>query len=459
VRSQNQISNPAMARDRARFRILVIFPPQVLSYFNAGHRLALYQVTDHLRSNLEDASVDVLDAPVANVGWKDLADQLYAGDYHAAVVMNDLDGIEGFERFCCYARELCSGIKIATYGRLSGMNPGYFRRFDIDAIVETGDFETGVLAAISWFRGQASAAPGVATRAGERWQDPISAGTSLPPSEWSLPSGDEIPYDHYDELYRRDARKYPGLPNRRELVVPIARGCPVKCAFCEVPVVFGAKERRISVDLVVDYIQRSFADSPFAYVSFYAPTFTLNRPWVLDLTARLEALGARYPWKCCTTMHHLDQELVDRMGRSGCVRISVGVETLETSAYPGLPKMKRKGNPDLAALAAWCSAAGVELNCFVVIGLPGTTIKGARDTIAFARSVGARVRPTAYTPYEVMTADMSSEQMSALNRQILSHSPRSWSGEDRRSAYEQMFGDVAERTSASDRVPPHRLPT
>ena len=86
----------------------------------------------------------------------------------------------------------------------------------------------------------------------------------------------------------------------RELVVPVARGCPVGCSFCEVPTVFGKRERRLSITSTLTYIRKSFAAAPFDYVSFYAPTFTLDHAWVRALCGELRA--APVPWKCCTTI-------------------------------------------------------------------------------------------------------------------------------------------------------------
>src|SRR5205823_493943 len=143
---------------------------------------------------------------------------------------------------------------------------------------------------------------GVATRTEDGWQDEAKPAIWLSPTEWVLPDVREIPYLHYEILYRDDRNKFCGIPQRRELVVPVARGCPVGCDFCDVPSMQGLRERRISVERTVRYIRDCFAEHPFEYVAFYAPTFTLSKSWVHELCDALIAEQRPYPWKCATTM-------------------------------------------------------------------------------------------------------------------------------------------------------------
>lgn len=399
-------------------RALVIWPPHVPSYFNAGHHLPLFTVAAHLRrSGL--AAVDVVDAGALNLTWKDVADRLFQVAYDIVVVMNEYDALDGIGRVVRYTRELCPSARIVTCGRLSSQIPRFFRRFAFDAIVQSGDYEAGVAAyCASLVEGSTQPPSGVDVRIGEQWVSSGTSGELLAAQDWTLPDVHEIPYDAYDRMYRRDENKFCGIPERRELVVPVARGCPVGCSFCEVPSLQGRRERRLPVGRTLAYIDEAFAALPFEYVSFYAPTFTLKRDWVVELCERLQARAAPYPWKCVTTMHHLDAALVAQMGAAGCVRISVGLETLDPGGHDALPRMKRTGPARLEELAGWCAAAAVELNCFVILGLPGTSAEGARQTVAEVRRLGARVRPTVYAPIEQLREDMNEAEVAAMNRQL-----------------------------------------
>src|SRR5262249_5003921 len=190
------------------------------------------------------------------------------------------------------------------------------------------------------------------------------------------------------------------------------------------------------------------------YISTYAPTFTLKRQWVVDFARAIEVHPAGYRWKACTTLHHLDEELIDLMARSRCLRISVGLETLDPTAQSLLPKLKRIPDDHLRDVATWCRDRGVELTCFVMLGMPGQTDRGVTHTFKVLREIGARIRPTAYTPYHLLRPDMDEEDFLGQCRQIVSSD--AVAGLSQRDFYQLEFGDrdaVIAKIAGADAVP------
>lgn len=391
------------------------------------------------------------------MNWKAVGNLLFQGGYDVVAVMNDFDAVDGLERFITYVRELSPHSRVVTFGRLSSMNPGHFMRYDLDAIVQSGDYECGVAHVVRAVAdgGPTGPLPGVAVRVAGTWHAPRQPGDTLPADQWVLPDVAEIPYAAQDRLYFNDDHKFCGIPFRRELVVPVARGCPVNCDFCEVPSIFGLRERRLSVDRAVAYIEEAYARQPFEYVAFYAPTFTLDRRWVTELCERFLTGPVQPRWKCATTLHHLTEELVALMGRAGCVRISVGLETLEADAQGTLPRAKHIEEDRFRTVAQWCAQAGVELNAFVIVGLPGTTPQGVARTVATAREVGARVRPTMYTPYHAMSPELSTPQISRYNRQLIAEPGGTGDADERAAWYAFMFGAEDRLTTVFESIPQH----
>jgi anaerobic magnesium-protoporphyrin IX monomethyl ester cyclase len=437
-------------------RVLVTWPPHVPSYFNAGHHLPTFMIAAYLRTY--DNEVTAVDAGALNYTWKEFADLVFQGQYDAIVVVNEYDVVEGVRRAVDYSRALSPGALLVTVGRLSFENPDFFRGLDLDAIVASGDYEAGALEALTWAaegRPWVPGLPGVLVRNADGWQAQSASGTWLPAQEWVLPDVTEIPYAAYDNLYIDDKNKFCGIPQRRELVVPVARGCPVNCSYCDVPAMQGLRERRLSVPRTVDYIRSAFDRLPFEYVAFYAPTFTLDKHWMAEFCTELKAEPRGYPWKCATTLHHLNEGMVADMAGAGCVRISVGVETFEETAAKELPRVKRETRERFERTAAWCNASGVELNCFVIVGLPGSTPEGTQATIDVVRAVGARVRPTLYTPYERMHASMSEREVSAFNRQTFVDTEEIIAGGHQPAEYLSfVFGGDDYVTPATTHIPP-----
>lgn len=404
-------------------RVLVLWPPHAPTYLNAGHHIGLFLTAAYLRSMDDRVEVDVVDAGALNHTWKEIGDILHSG-YDVVAIANDFDIVDAVETTVAYARQLAPSSRLATFGRLSDMVPTYLRRLDLDAIVESGDYEAGVGAFVSGvMAGDDSRLPGVSLRRGSAWLDPSGTGSFLEPEQWSLPDVREIPYQHYERVSARDNNRFPAIPSKRELVVPVARGCPVRCEFCDVPGREGLKDRRLTVAATVEYIEQSFAAQPFDYVSMYAPTFTLRRGWVMEFSQELMSRGSAHPWKCTTTLHHLDEELVSLMASSGCIRISVGVEILDPGPTVDLPPIKRVQRETFDHVAAWCRDHAVELNCFVILGMPGTTATDCEETVKYIERRGARVRPTIYTPFKTIGASWTESEVRSYNRQLLVGDP------------------------------------
>ena len=80
--------------------------------------------------------------------------------YDTIAFLNDFDSIDTFSRALAYAKELCPQAQRITFGRLSKLIPDFFRTLDLDAVVESGDYEAGMDA--YWCAG---AAPRQASRA------------------------------------------------------------------------------------------------------------------------------------------------------------------------------------------------------------------------------------------------------------------------------------------------------
>jgi radical SAM superfamily enzyme YgiQ (UPF0313 family) len=396
----------------------------------------VFTVAAHLRSLNAGNRVDALDAGALNMTWKELGDRLYQGRYELVALANDFDAVDDLDRTIRYVRELSPTALVVTFGRLSNQVAELFCRLDLDGVVQTGDYEAGI-EAFTQEGGGAAATPGVWVRSPDGWLAPSGPGPYIPACHWALPDVTEIPYVAYDRMYRSDANKFCGIPERRELVVPVARGCPIGCDYCEVPGLQGRRERRLSVGRTLDYIHECFARLRFDYVAFYAPTFTLNRPWVGSLCEQLVALGSPYPWKCSTTLAHLDEDLVGLMAASGCVRISIGLETLDQGGFAALPRVKRIEVERFDQLAGWCRRLGVELNVFVILGFPGTTVEGARATAEHVRGQGARLRPTMYMPHHPVTLDTDLADAARYNRHTVFGD---WSPDEATGLRDLLFG-------------------
>ena len=431
-------------------KILTVWPPHIPSYFNAGHHLAVYTTAMHLRNVFSDSHVKTAEYGLLNKNWKEIGEDIYQFNPDYIIIINDFDNVDNLDRFIAYIRELTTHCRIITGGRLSTESPSAFRQYDLDGIVIEGDIEIGFEKYIQHHESKSfnKKISGVNFRTRNGIWIEASPGERFLPGAWPLPDVAEIPYDYYDNMYSRDQNKFCGIPGRRELVVPVGRGCPINCSFCEVPSVQGLRDRRISPKKVIEYIEYAQNVVPFDYVSFYAPTFTFNRKWVLELCKQMALSDHPLPWKCATAIPHLDEELMREMSKAGCIRISVGLETLEESGLESLPRKKRTNILRFDELNKLAGELGIEMNFFIMVGLPGTTIKGTAETIAMARTAGARVRPTVYSDIVSLRSTQTKNKLWKFNRQILFSAKQesyTW--------YKFFFGYDGYITKVADKIP------
>ena len=66
---------------------------------------------------------------------------------------------------------------------------------------------------------------------------------------------------------------------------------------------------------------------------------TVKNPWVIKLCSELISSGKPIlPWKTCTRLDCIDEELITLMGKAGCTRISVGVESISPDIQKRIKK-------------------------------------------------------------------------------------------------------------------------
>jgi hypothetical protein len=87
--------------------------------------------------------------------------------------------------------------------------------------------------------------------------------------------------------------------------------------------------------------------------------------------------------------------------------------------------------------------------------MPGQTASGVKHTFNVLREIGARTRPTAYTPYHQLQSDMDEAEFLRQCRHIVSSD--AVAGLSQRDFYQLEFGDreaVIAKIAMSDQCTP-----
>lgn len=393
--------------------VLITTIPHVPGYFNAAYNMAIFQVSAYLRKNYPEIDVVARDCAALNCTWKDVANLIHKQDYELIAILGDYDSVDSLERLLYYIKELSPKSKTLIFGRLPMQIPEFFEKYGIDFIAHSGDFEINALSALRYLQ-YGDEPSGTLYKIGQIYREGSPA-KLLSPESFVFPDPSEVPYDAYYNLYKDDNQRYCGIPNRKELVVHVSRGCPIGCEFCDVQLLQGRMDRRVSPRSVVDYLEEN--KDNFEYASFFSAIFTLKKRWIEEFCKLMIAHGVPMPWKCVTTTFSLKQCDLAMLREAGCVRIGLGIETLEDKPSEILPKHKLIERRDLDYLLKECRKNDIEINAFLMCGIKDETKEGLESTINYIESLGARARLSLYTPYETLNPDMTLSQVSQLNRQ------------------------------------------
>lgn len=124
-----------------------------------------------------------------------------------------------------------------------------------------------------------------------------------------------------------------------ELHITACKGCPFNCEFCNEVYVSTGKLRYRNTQQIVEYLTEIAASYGATSAYLDSSTFTYNKEWVIKLCSELISSGKPIlPWKTCTRLDCIDEELITLMGKAGCTRISVGVESISPDIQKRIKK-------------------------------------------------------------------------------------------------------------------------
>ncbi len=201
---------------------------------------------------------------------------------------------------------------------------------------------------------------------------------------------DDIPMPAFDLI---DFRKYFGEGNIYSMRYPAAgiissRGCPGSCVFCTIKAVWGNTWRGRSPQNVVDemeFIQKEYGVREFAFLDDSASVDKLRWMGICDEILKRK-LDIR--WTTPNGIAHwtLTKEILLRMHRSGCYRITFGIESGDEDTRRFIGKLHSL--KQAKELIKHANRIGMWTICTNIIGFPYENLESINRTIEFAKSSG-----------------------------------------------------------------------
>jgi anaerobic magnesium-protoporphyrin IX monomethyl ester cyclase len=136
-----------------------------------------------------------------------------------------------------------------------------------------------------------------------------------------------------------------------------SRGCTAGCKYCIKHVSYQFSIRVRSPENIMKEL-RVLKDLGIKHVNMYADLFTVNREQVIGLCKLLieEKLGLT--WTCNSRVDYVDEEMLQLMGKSGCIYIAWGIESSNEQILKKAAKGYRLEQAPRAL--KWAHAAGIK---------------------------------------------------------------------------------------------------
>ncbi len=195
---------------------------------------------------------------------------------------------------------------------------------------------------------------------------------------------DKIPIPAWDLI---SPRQYPVNPHqfffKKHPIAPVitTRGCPFECAFCSASFLAGRNLRMRSPEKVVDEIELLATKHGVKEIHFEDDNFTLVRKHAESICEKIIERKLKIVWQCPNGIRvdAIDKSLLRLMKRSGCYRLSFGIESGSQAILDGTnKKLDLKKVPEAIKNV---KDEGIEVQAFFILGLPGETGETAAETM------------------------------------------------------------------------------
>lgn len=162
------------------------------------------------------------------------------------------------------------------------------------------------------------------------------------------------------------------------------RGCPLNCSYCSTALIEGNHTRKRSAKPVIDALSQ-YASAGFDHFFFVDNTFNLPQGYAIDLCDRMIEAGLSISWRCILYPGTVNEELVEKMAKSGCVEVSLGMESGSDTI---LKKMnKRFRAEDVRHASDLLKKYGIRRMGFLLLGGPGETRQTVMESLQFVDSL------------------------------------------------------------------------
>ncbi len=185
--------------------------------------------------------------------------------------------------------------------------------------------------------------------------------------------------------------RYKEITGETDGLVPIdsGRGCVYDCSFCSIGRSWSRRSRTLPAPRLLGEVAalRNMPGARRAYLCH--DIFGAHRAHAMEFCQGMVAQGIDVPWEARARADHLDAELLEWMGKAGCDRVLLGIE----SASANVRRAHQKGmadDIDMLDAVDRCVRAGVTPILSLILGLPGEGDAELEESLSFCADAALR---------------------------------------------------------------------
>lgn len=170
------------------------------------------------------------------------------------------------------------------------------------------------------------------------------------------------------------------------------RGCPYDCSFCynkagrTLYKGKGRYVRRMSAENAIKELKEVHKRYRLNGIIFEDDTFTIHPEWLFDFLRRY-GKEVKVPFICNGRGDHITPEMARELARAGCRGVKLGVETGNEELRRTILK-KRITNEEFIRASAYLKEAGIKIQSFNIVGIPGGGLEKDFETLLFNIQLG-----------------------------------------------------------------------
>lgn len=204
-----------------------------------------------------------------------------------------------------------------------------------------------------------------------------------------MPARHLLPMEAYFQAAKKaKAGRVGSTLGKRWTTIVTSRGCPYNCVFCTVHQVMGRTWRPRSPKKVIDEIKLLKRKWSIQHLLVEDDNLTLDKrraEKIFDLLIEAD-LGVTWSTPNGIRADRLDENLIKKMKRAGCIRLCIAPESGDQTVVNRIIK-KNLDLKMVEKVVEWSQQYQLPVEAFFVIGFPGETKKQIRKTLNFAKKL------------------------------------------------------------------------